>query len=163
VIAIALAGLVLVGAHLSMSSVERWRALIAHDQLRFDDRGEGFTELSELFAMLETGSTESPPFFGDASGATFRSRCRAVTGGLEPCDIRLQATKHRGAGSLQMHVLGRWSRTVITADEAITLRYLERTEAGGRWRESWGALQAQPVAIAVIAAADTFVFRGVAP
>lgn len=118
--------------------------------------------LRATVGQIETGVQADRAFAGDEHAATFPTWCDTPSGQHVPCRARLAADSADGrpALTLTLTVAGRPDTVVLRrAAQDIGLRYLTSPEAGGRWVPSWPPAITPPLALGVVADADTLILR----
>ena len=118
--------------------------------------------LRATVGQLETGVQPERAFAGDEHAATFATWCDVPSGQHVPCRARLAADSAGGRPvlTLTLTVAGRPDTVVLRkATQSIALRYLTTPEAGGRWVPFWPPAITPPLALGVVADADTLVLR----
>ncbi len=157
VVALAVSGVVLLGARMMLEAVADGGAAIASSAESADRAANGERLIRSLTTRLEVGTDSSRAFAGDRAGARFSSWCDVPGGWQERCDVRL-SIDHDGSRTLL--ALTTSSRLVLRSLPAgAELRYLKRGESGLEWFQLWGASVTAPLAIGVVSPRDTLIFR----
>lgn len=159
-VALSLAGIVLLTAHGLLGVLGDSRTMIARDALAQDDAGTGFRRLRDALLMRQVPEAATRPFFGDATGAEFDSRCQRAGGWLEPCRVEIQLKAHAESTVVELREdAGPWS-AAARFDSSWHLAYQERRTDGRSWRARWGTSIARPSAVALVHGPDTLVLAG---
>lgn len=161
--ALALSGIVLLGAHGLLSALTVTRAALAQRASVLEEIGVGFRHLREALMMSEAVESGAAPFFGDATGAAFSSRCRSGGGWYERCRVELQLTPYGAFTRLQMRERsGGWTE-VLRREGSAHMLYRAMESDTAVWRDRWGTSIARPNAIGLAVGMDTIVLAGTLP
>lgn len=152
-VALAVAGLVLLGARATVDAVQGLAARSAEAARASDRALNGERALRRLVEGITTGDDEGTHFEGGALAARFRSRCPVPAGWTEPCVVRLMVEPRDSTLALVARVSGpsggEAPLVLLTARERLTLGYLHDASAGGEWFTAWGRSIVAPVAVGV--------------
>lgn len=150
IVAIAIGGLVLVGARSLLEALADEEHHIARETALEAARSNGYRALRSLVGEMEVGTTESGPFSGDPTRTSFTTWCDTAYGWQERCEVTIAFEGEGGAQALVAH-LPRRRRLVLARDfSAGELRYLNSASAGGQWFRGWGRGITAPLAIGVL-------------
>lgn len=157
VVALALAGLVLLGARGVLESVADAADAVARGAALADGEANADRFVRGLFERLEVGVDEAHRFVGREHALRFASWCAVPAGWQEPCTVTVAVDSLRGVLALS---LSTGEQVVLRRGFAHgALRYLGSAGGGGVWLAGWGAGITAPPAIAVVVDGDTLVLR----
>lgn len=159
VVALALGGVVLIGAHAVLASLGDAAAAITARATTDARTVEGERTLRALAGRLEVGTPEAAPFEGAPDAARFTSWCEVPSGWLERCTVTLAFDSASGAGVLEARIAGRAPVVLARGFRSGAFRYLESAAAGGTWFRRWGTGITAPQAIGVLLDQDTLIVR----
>lgn len=149
-VAIAIGGLVLLGARSLLEVLADEEHHVARDTATEDARSNGYRTLRSLVGQMEVGTTESGPFSGDPESTSFTTWCDVPSGWQERCAVTL-AFEREGAETVLVAHLPAERRLVLARDfSAGEFRYLNSATSGGQWFRQWGRGITAPLAIGVI-------------
>jgi prepilin-type N-terminal cleavage/methylation domain-containing protein len=156
-VAIAIGGLVLLGARSLLEALADEEGHVAREAAIHDARANGERLLRDLVGRMEVGTTESGSFAGDPAEASFTSWCDVPAGWQERCRVTIAIEGGAGgAGSdgTDPALVARFpgGRRVVlrTGFRAGELRYLNSASSGGQWFRQWGEGITAPLAIGVL-------------
>ncbi|HYW08759.1 MAG TPA: prepilin-type N-terminal cleavage/methylation domain-containing protein [Longimicrobium sp.] len=158
VVALALAGLLLLGARVLLEQVGDAAERISGTAAEVDREANG-----ERLLRAVVGSAEQPSgaraFRGDARGARFTSWCDLAAGWQERCDVSLGVIRVGERNVLAME---------LPRGEVVALRhgfasgrviYLRDAADGGSWLAEWASSVSLPLAVGVVLDGDTLILR----
>jgi prepilin-type N-terminal cleavage/methylation domain-containing protein len=164
VIALALGGVVLLGAHSLLDALADEARRLPQDAAVGDRDENGERLLRALVGRLEVGTSEVAQFSGDPTAARFTTWCDVPSGWLERCDVVLAIESAEGLGPDE-HALVAYhpdgGRTVLIRRDvqADGLRYLNTAANGGEWFRTWGRGITAPIAIGILLPHGTLIVR----
>jgi hypothetical protein len=154
-VAIAIGGLVLLGARSLLEALADEEHHIAHETAVDDARSNGYRALRSLVGEMEIGTTESGPFSGDPVQASFTSWCDTPSGWQERCMVTIAFEGEEGKEPALVARLPEGRRLVLLGGfRHGELRYLNSASSGGQWFRQWGRGITAPLAIGVILERD---------
>lgn len=167
VVALALGGLILLGARRMLEQLADEAHRITRDAAAADADANGERVLRALAGRLEVGTADAGPFAGEPSAARFTTWCEVPDGWLERCRVTLVIEAAPPAPAsvavLVAQIPGRAPLPLVRGVQADRLRYLVTAAHGGEWFRSWGEGITAPVALGIIrvrgAVRDTFIVR----
>jgi prepilin-type N-terminal cleavage/methylation domain-containing protein len=149
-VAVAIGGLVLLGARSLLEVLADEEHHIARDTATEDARSNGYRTLRSLVGQMEVGTTESGPFSGDPESTSFTTWCDTPSGWQERCAVTL-AFEHEGREPVLLAHLPGERRLVLARDFSVgEFRYLNSATSGGQWFRQWGRGITAPLAIGII-------------
>lgn len=149
-VAIAIGGLVLLGARALLEVLADEEQHLTHDTATQDARSNGYRTLRSFVGQMEVGTTESGLFSGDPRSTSFTTWCDVPSGWQERCAITLVFEREEGELALVAR-LPRGRHLVLARDfSAGEFRYLYSAASGGQWFGNWGRGTTAPLAIGVI-------------
>lgn len=148
-IALVVAGLVLLGARATVEAVRELAGRIAAATGAGDRERNGERLMRRLVASLTTGDAEDERFAGDPSSARFPSRCDEPAGWTERCLVNLRVESSDSGFALVAWLDDAPPLVVLRARHRLELRYLHDARDGGRWFRSWGSSIIAPAAIGI--------------
>jgi prepilin-type N-terminal cleavage/methylation domain-containing protein len=157
-VAIAIGGLVLLGARALLEALADEEGHVAREAAIHDARANGERLLRDLVGRMEVGTTKSGSFAGDPAEASFTSWCDAPAGWQERCRVTIAIEngsesdrESDGAGPALVARFPGGRRAVLrTGFRAGELRYLNSAASGGQWFRQWGEGITAPLAIGVL-------------
>ncbi len=165
-VAIAIGGLVLLGARSFLEVLADEEGHVAREAAIHDARANGERLLRDLVGRMEVGTTESGSFAGDPAETTFTSWCDVPAGWQERCRVTIAVESDResdGTGpALVARLSGRRRVILRTGFRAGELRYLNSASSGGQWFRQWGEGITAPLAIGVLLERESFDVGGFA-
>jgi hypothetical protein len=161
VIALALGGVVLLGAHALVVALADEAQRLPEDAAVSDREANGERLLRALVGRLEVGTSQVAQFSGEPTTARFTTWCDTPAGWLERCNVVL-AIDSLGPG--ERALVARFpdgGQTVLMRRgvQAGGLRYLNSAANGGEWFRTWGRGITAPIAIGVLLPHDTLIVR----
>jgi hypothetical protein len=149
-VAIAIGGLVFIGARSLLEVLADGEQHIARDAAAGNARANGYRTLRSLVGEMEVGTTESGPFSGDPGSTSFTTWCDTPHGWQERCAVTIAFESDGNVPALVARLPGE-RRLVLARDfDAGELRYLNSAASGGQWFRQWGRGITAPLAIGVI-------------
>ena len=158
VVALALAGLVLLSARRMLQQLGDAGIQLTRETIRADRERNAERELAGLLARLEVGTDSTARFAGEIQAMRLTTWCDAPAGWQERCtvDIAFDSVD----ASLALVVDGAGSeRLVIRRDVAGGFRYITKYDDPSTWFVRWGDGNTAPVGVALIVDRDTTIFR----
>jgi prepilin-type N-terminal cleavage/methylation domain-containing protein len=154
VVALALGGLILLGARRMLEQLADEAYRITRDAAAADADANGERVLRALAGRLEVGTGDAGPFAGEPAATRFTTWCEVPDGWLERCRVTLVIAPAAGAPAsapvLVAQIPGRAPLPLVRGVQADGLRYLVTAAHGGEWFRSWGEGITAPVALGVI-------------
>jgi prepilin-type N-terminal cleavage/methylation domain-containing protein len=149
VVALAIAGLVVLGARAVLSQLgtdaERIESAAAEsDRAAIADR-----LLRESVARTEASQPGRARFVGDGRGAKWTTWCEVPAGWLERCDATLGLVQQGDSAALVLTLSMGQLVPVRRGFSRARLRYLLDAAEGGRWTPEWTSELSTPAAIGV--------------
>ena len=154
IVAIAIGGLVLLGARSLLEALADEEHHIARETTVEDARANGHRTLRSLVGEMEVGTTESGPFSGDPARTSFTTWCDTAYGWQERCAVSIAFESEGGEPVLVAHLPEGQSRVLARGFRQGELRYLNSAASGGQWFRQWGRGITAPLAIGVILERD---------
>jgi len=163
IVALALGGMILVGAHQVLGSLEDETHALAIRSARAETNANGLRLLRALAGQVEVGTPQAVAFAGTPIEARFTSWCEVPAGWLERCTVVLAVDTVRGVSTLTAHVDNAPPIGLVPNVPAGALRYLNSAANGGQWFRVWSTGVSAPIALGVIrnhdGHADTLIVR----
>lgn len=153
-VAIAIGGLVLLGARSLLEVLADQEHHIAHETAVGDASANGYRTLRSLVGEMEVGTTESGPFSGDPVQASFTTWCDSPSGWQERCAVTIAFESEERGPVLMAHLPEGRSLVLVSGFRLGEFRYLNSTSSGGQWFRQWGRGITAPLAIGVILERD---------
>jgi len=154
-VAIAIGGIVLLGARSLLEALADEEHHIAREAATYDARANGERMLRSLVGRMEVGTTESGPFAGDPAETSFTTWCDVPAGWQERCEVTI-AFEGEGTGPALVARLPGGQRLILREGfRAGALRYLNSASSGGQWFQQWGKGITAPLAIGILLERDT--------
>lgn len=156
-VAIAIGGLVLMGARSLLEALADEEGHVAREAAIHDAHANGERLLRDLVGRMEVGTKEGGSFEGDPGEASFTSWCDVPAGWQERCRVTIAieggagSAGSDGTGPALVARLSGGRRVVLrTGFRAGELRYLNSAASGGQWFRQWGEGITAPLAIGVL-------------
>jgi prepilin-type N-terminal cleavage/methylation domain-containing protein len=169
-VAIAIGGLVLLGARSLLEALADEEGHVAREAAIHDARANGERLLRDLVGQMEVGTKEGGSFAGDPGEATFTSWCDVPAGWQERCRVTIavenaiesdsesarasirasDGESDRTGPALVARLPGGRRVVLRTGFRAGELRYLNSAASGGQWFRQWGQGITAPLAIGVL-------------
>ena len=163
IVALALGGMILVGAHQVLGSLEDETHALAIRSADTEASANGLRLLRALAGRVEVGTPEAVAFAGTPMEARFTSWCEVPAGWLERCTVVLAVDTVRGAPTLAAHIDNAPAVALVPNVSSGALRYLNSAANGGQWFRAWSTGISAPLALGVIrnhdGHADTLIVR----
>jgi hypothetical protein len=161
VIALALGGVVLLGAHALLAELADEAQRLSQDAAVSDREENGERLLRALVGRLEVGTGQMAQFSGEPTAARFTTWCDVPSGWLERCDVVLAIDS---LGPDERALVARYpdaGQTVLLRGvvQPGGLRYLNSAADGGEWFRTWARGITAPIAIGVLFPHDTLIIR----
>lgn len=150
IVAIAIGGLVLLGARSLLEVLADEEHHIARETAVADARSNGYRALRSLVGEMEVGTSEAGPFSGDPTRTSFTTWCDTAYGWQERCAVTIAFEREGREPVLVAHLLGEQSLVLARDFSAGEFRYLNSATSGGQWFRQWGRGITAPLAIGVI-------------
>lgn len=163
IVALALGGMILVGAHQVLGSLEDETHALAIRSADTEMRANGLRLLRALAGRVEVGTPEAVAFAGTPIEARFTSWCEVPAGWIERCIVVLAVDTVRGVPTLTAHFDNAPAVALVPNVSTGALRYLNSAAKGGQWFRAWSTGISAPLALGVIrnndGHADTLIVR----
>jgi len=156
-VALALGGTVLLGAHAVLVSLTNEAQEITTRSAAADRAANGMRVLHALVGQLEVGTSGTRPFAGDPTRVAFSSWCAVPAGWAERCRVTLEFDTANGTHVLEARIAGQRPLILARGFRAGAFRYLNSAANGGQWFRLWGRGITAPLAIGVLLDADTII------
>lgn len=154
--AIAVAGLVLLGALLLLDSVNDGVNRIEHDAASATTAGTTFALLQQLLHDATPGFDTTERFQGDEGAFTCWTKCEHAEGWMARCRVRLSVTDTAQTSVLRASFANGDERALQRYGRGARLRYFDADHEA--WRTAWDASATIPIAVALVAGYDTAVY-----
>ena len=163
-IALALGGVVLLGAHALLTALADEAQRLPQDAAVSDRDENGERVLRALVGRLEVGTGQVAQFSGEPSAARFSTWCDVPSGWLERCVVVLAIERVDSLAPDERALVARYpdgGQTVLMRRgvQADGLRYLNSAANGGEWFRTWGRGITAPIAIGILLPHDTLIVR----
>ena len=163
IVALALGGMILVGAHQVLGSLQDETRALAIRSADIETSANGLRLLRAVAGRVEVGTPEAVAFAGTPIEARFTSWCEVPAGWLERCTVVLAVDTIRGAPTLIARIDNAPVIGLVPNVSAGALRYLNSAANGGQWFRAWSTGISAPLALGVIRSrdghADTLIVR----
>ncbi len=167
VVALAVSGIILVGARAMLDMLGDSANRIAQAAADADARANGDRLLRSLLTRLEVGTQEAHPFSGGPREVMFTTWCDTPAGWLERCDASVRLESQGDTNTLVARLspvdpranLGPTTIVLARGFHTGVFRYLNDPGLGGRWFIEWGTGIVTPLAVGVILDSDTTIVR----
>jgi hypothetical protein len=159
VVALAVSGLVLLGARVMLGQVADGAEQIAATAAGVDRDANAERLLRDLVSRIEVSPDEGRKVAGDARGVSFSTWCDVPAGWQERCTATLGLVRVGEANVLALASPGLQVQPVRRGFERGALLYLADAGDGGTWVREWRSAVTSPLAIGVALDADTLVLR----
>lgn len=159
VVALAISGLVLLGARVMLQQVADGAERIASTTATADREANAERTLRELVLRLEVSPAAGRKVVGDARGASFSTWCDVPAGWQERCEVTVGLVHAGEANVLALSGPGLGVQPVRRGFRNGTLLYLADASGGGSWTRSWTSTLTAPLAIAAAMDGDTLILR----
>lgn len=157
IVALAVTGLVLLGARTLMEGVAASAARVSAVTRGADEDANGERLLRAVVGRLETGPGK--PFTGNPRSAGFSSWCDVPGGWQDPCDVTLVVDSLGGRPALVAVLSTGEALPVRAGFSSGELRYLSDASGGGQWFREWPLGLTTPVALGFVVDGDTLLVR----
>lgn len=157
VVAIAISGLVVLGAHRILVQLSESSGHVGESAAESDRTANADRLLRTLAGRLDNSMEKS--LVGDPQGARFTSWCDTPGGWLERCLVTVGIIPAPGSLALAATLPGGEVVVLKTGFQTGELRYLRAADHGGSWTDTWVSAITVPVAIGIILDADTMIVR----
>jgi hypothetical protein len=155
IVAIAIGGLVLLGARSLLEVLADEEHHVAREVAVEDATANGYRALRSLVGEMEVGTSEAGPISGDSARANFTTWCDSAYGWQERCAVTIAFQREGREPVLVAHLPGE-RRLVLARDfSAGEFRYLNSASSGGQWFRQWGREITAPLAIGVLLERNT--------
>lgn len=158
-VALALAGVLLLGARLMLGPVGDAAERVASEAARADLDANGERLLRDLAYRAELRFDEGPRFRGEPHAARWSTWCDVPAGWQERCEVTLAPLRAGERQVLAVSLPGGVLIPVRVGFRAARIRYLATPGDGGGWADRWDSEHSVPQALAVILDADTLLLR----
>ena len=159
VIALALGGVVILGAHALLDALADAAQRLPQDAAVSDRDENGERLLRALVGRLEVGTSLVTQFSGEPTAARFTTWCDVSSGWLERCDVVLAIETEGDSGTLVARFGNGSTIPLRRGFHRGALRYLNSPANGGEWFHSWGTGVTAPLALGIILDRDTLIVR----
>ena len=159
VIALALSGLVLLGARVMLGQVADGAERITATAAGVDREANAERALRDLVSRIEVTPDAGRKLAGDARGVSFSTWCDVPAGWQERCTATLGIVRAGEANVLALAAPGLEVQRVRRGFEHGSLLYLADPGQGGAWVREWRSAVTAPLAIGVVIDADTLILR----
>ena len=159
VVALAIAGLVLLGARAILSQLADAAERTAEATALTDRDVNGERLLRDVVGRIEVDAEAGRGVQGSEQAARFSTWCEVPAGWLERCTASLGIVHADSAEVLALALPGGGMHPVRRGFRNATLLYLTDAGNGGRWTRAWTSTLEAPLAIGVIADGDTLILR----
>ncbi|HEV7586813.1 MAG TPA: prepilin-type N-terminal cleavage/methylation domain-containing protein [Longimicrobium sp.] len=159
VVALAVSGLVLLGARVMLEQVADGAERIAAGAAGADRDANAERSLRDLVSRIEVSPGEGRRVVGDARGVSFSTWCDVPAGWQERCTATLGVVRVGEANVLALASPGLQVEPVRRGFERGSLLYLADPGEGGAWVRAWDSAVSSPLAIGVVIDADTLILR----
>jgi len=163
IVALALGGMILVGAHQVLGSLQDETRALAIRSADIETSANGLRLLRAVAGRVEVGTPEAVAFAGTPIEARFTSWCEVPAGWLERCIVVLAVDTVRGVPTLIARIDNAPVIGLVPNVSYGALRYLNSAANGGQWFRAWSTGISAPLALGVIRSrdghADTLIVR----
>jgi prepilin-type N-terminal cleavage/methylation domain-containing protein len=164
VVAIAVAGVVLLGARTLLESLAATSRHLSGAAGAADADANGERLLRTIVGRMEVAAESGLAFGGDEQSVRFTSWCDVPNGWLERCTVTLSVDSGSHPGESVVVALletrGRSERIALRRGFARgSFRYLNDPADGGTWLRMWGRGLSAPLAFGVLLDGDTLIVR----
>ena len=159
VVALALSGLVLLGARLMLEQVGDGAERVSAAAAGADRDANAERTLRDLVSRIEVSSRAGRKVTGNAQGVSFSTWCDVPAGWQERCDATLGLVRAGPTNVLALAAPQVGVQPVRRGFAKGTVLYLTDAAGGGAWVRSWSSALAAPLAIAVAMDGDTLILR----
>jgi prepilin-type N-terminal cleavage/methylation domain-containing protein len=159
VIALALAGMLLLGARSLLSVTGDGAERVTAEAAAVDRNANAARLLRDLALRAEVRFQDGPRFRGDGRGARWESWCEVPVGWLERCEVTLALLSVKGRRVLTLALP---DGTIVPVREGFAeghILYLRSAADGGAWSASWDSNIAPPLALGLVLDGDTVIVR----
>lgn len=155
IVAIAIGGLVLLGARSLLEALADEEHHVARETAVADAHSNGYRTLRSLVGEMEVGTAESGPFSGDPIQTSFTTWCDTAHGWQERCAVTIAFESEGSEAVLVAHLPKGSSLVLARGFRAGEFRYLNSASSGGQWFRQWGRGITAPLAIGVLLERDS--------
>jgi prepilin-type N-terminal cleavage/methylation domain-containing protein len=157
IVAMTISAMILIGARAMLGEVGDDVLRIRRDAETLDRDANAERTFRGMVDRIELGSGEGNEFAGDPARASFSTWCDVPAGWMERCRVSIDV--ERIDNKVAIVALPSIGGPVVLREglRIGALRYLVSAEGGGSWLTVWGAGITAPLAIGVIAGADTLI------
>ena len=158
-VALAIGGVVVAGARGLLEGLAASAGSTAVRARALDARWNAERRAREVAVRMTVRDDSAGAFEGTALDARFETWCDMPEGWQEACTARL-AARHTPVGmSVGLSLSTGDSLTLRAGAHDAHLIYLASAALGGAWRDAWAPSLVTPLAIGVVADADTLLLR----
>jgi hypothetical protein len=154
--AMAIAGLVLLGALLLLDSVSDSVRRIDDDAASVIAAGAQSGLLHQLLNDAAATFDSSKRYEGDERGFSFWTRCAQPQGWMAPCRVGVTIADGLRGSAFRVSFENGDERTLQHYDHVARLRYFDSDHEA--WRAGWSASATIPAALELVAGNDTMVY-----
>jgi prepilin-type N-terminal cleavage/methylation domain-containing protein len=159
VVALSIGALVLLGARAMLSQLADSAEATAGAAAETDREANGERLLRDVVSRVEISDIDHRGVWGDEAGARFSTWCQMPDGWLERCTALLGVVRLDTATVLALELPRGEVHPVRRGFGRARLMYLIDAANGGRWTRNWSSTVTAPLAIGVVADADTLILR----
>jgi prepilin-type N-terminal cleavage/methylation domain-containing protein len=159
VVALALSGIVLLGARMLLSELADGERRMTESAAVVEADANGERLLRTLLGRLDMGASEQVRFGGTPNIVRFTTWCDVPAGWLERCDVELAIETRGDSGTLVARFRDGSVVPLRQGFHSGAFRYLNSPANGGEWFHRWGTGVAAPLALGVILDRDTLIVR----
>jgi prepilin-type N-terminal cleavage/methylation domain-containing protein len=149
IVAIAISGLVLLGARAILSQLGTDAEAMENAAAASDRRSNADLLMRAVVGRTENSVLDRVRFLGDAQGARFESWCEVPGGWLEPCHAVLGVVQTGDSASVVLTLSTGELVPVRTGLTHARLEYLVSAGEGGQWVPEWTSQLSTPVAVGI--------------
>jgi prepilin-type N-terminal cleavage/methylation domain-containing protein len=154
--AIAIAGLVLLGALLLLGGVTDSVHRIEDDATSVTAAGTTTRRLHQLLNDATATDDTTKRFEGDQLGFAFWSRCAQAQGWMASCAVTVELVDTARGTAFHVSFANGQAQTLRRYDRPARLRYFDADHEA--WRTAWNASATIPAALEVVVGTDTMIY-----
>lgn len=158
-VALAIGALVLLGARLMMGQMADGAERVAAESAEADREANAERVLRDVVSRVETSPDDERGVWGDGTGVRFSTWCEVPAGWLERCTASLGVIPLDGRNVLALQLPHGEVHAVRSGFARARILYLADAGNGGAWVRNWSSTLSAPLAIGVVADADTLILR----
>lgn len=157
IVAIAISGLVVLGAHRILVQLADSSGHIGESAAEADRAANAERMLRTLVGHLDNDMESN--LVGDRQSARFTSWCDTPGGWLERCHVTLGIVPAPGSLALTATLSGGEAVALRSGFQRGELLYLRDARHGGSWSDTWVSVITVPAAIGIVLDSDTMIIR----